>query len=298
LDGTAYRGTVHLVLDQVGQRLDVVNWVPLEPYLAGVIGAEMPFYWEPEALKAQAIAARTYGWSIKERFGVKRHWDVGRTEGHQVYRGVAAESAQVWNAVKETSGLVLTAETEGKQAVFPSYYSAICGGHAEDSKAVFGESVAPLQGVACPYCRDAARVDQFYWPMVQMDRREVTTRLAKHYPSLKALGTVARIEPSRQSEYDGFTRVTQFRLVGSNGKAETVRAEDLRLVLDPNGRKIQSTCFRLLDKGDRWAFLAGRGWGHGVGLCQTGAEGMARQGYTAEQILRHYYPGAQIIPLY
>jgi stage II sporulation protein D len=298
VDGTVYRGTIHLVLDRDGRRLDAVNGVPLEPYLAGVIGAEMPFYWEPQAWKAQAIAARTYAWFIKERFGVKRHWDVGRTEGHQVYRGVAAESAQVWTAVNETAGQVLTAEMEGKQVVFPSYYSAICGGHTEDSKAVFGETYAPLQGVACPYCRDAARVDQFYWPMVQMGNREVTTRLEKHYPALKALGRVARIEPSRQSDYDGFSRVTQFRLVGTNGKAETVRAEDLRLALDPSGRKIQSTCFRLLDKGDRWMFLAGRGWGHGVGMCQTGAEGMARRGHKAEQILRYYYPGSQIIPLY
>ncbi len=297
LDRSGYRGTLHLVFARDGRSFDAVNWVPMEPYLAGVVGAEMPYYWEPQALKAQAVAARTYCWHIKGRFGAKRHWDVARTEAHQVYRGLAGESAQVWAAVNASAGQVLAVAGEGKD-IFPTYYSAICGGHTEDSEAVFGESYGPLQGVPCPYCRPSARVDQFYWPAAQIDKRTASERLGARYPSIKALGSLVQIELSRQSDYDGFSRITQVRVVGSGGKKQTLRAEDLRLALDPTGRKIRSACFRLVDQGEQWAFLAGRGWGHGVGLCQTGAQGMARQGRTAEQILAHYYPGSQIVRLY
>jgi stage II sporulation protein D len=299
LDGTAFRGTLHLVFGRDGQRFDAVNWVPLEPYLAGVVGAEMPSYWEPQALEAQAIAARTYCWSTKERLGSGRHWDIRRTEGHQVYRGLAAESAPVWDAVRNTRGIVLMAPgADGVETVFPAYYSAICGGHTEAGCGVFGDSSPALAAVECPFCQDTARTDQFCWPAVQIEKRRATELLERHYASVKALEAVDRMEPSRQSMYPGFSRITQFRLTGSNGKTETVRAEDLRLALDPTGRKIRSTCFQVSDAGDSWAFVGGRGWGHGVGMCQTGAQGMARRGWLAEEILQHYYPGSRTVRLY
>jgi stage II sporulation protein D len=300
LDGTAFRGTVHLVFDGEGRQFDVINWVPLEPYLAGVVGAEMPSYWEPEALQAQAVAARTYCWSLKERMAAGRHWDIRRTEGHQVYRGLAAESAPVWEAVKDTTGVVLVAPAgpNGVETVFPAYYSAICGGHTESGTGVFGDGCSALAAVDCPFCEDTARKDHFCWPPVQLEKRRATELLSRHYASLKALDAIDRIEPSRQSTYPGFSRITQFRLMGSNGKTETVRAEDLRLVLDPSGRKIRSTCFQVSDTGDSWMFVGGRGWGHGVGMCQTGAQGMARRGWAAADILQHYYPGSRLVSLY
>jgi stage II sporulation protein D len=300
LNGLGFRGTLHLVLDPEGRRFDAVNWVPLEPYVAGVVGAEMPPYWEPQALKAQAIATRTYCWALKKQpNSARRHWDIRRTEGHQVYRGLAAECASVWNAVEGTTGMVLAApDQNGIQTVFRSYYSAICGGHTEAGISVFGDVGRPLAAVECPFCGEMTRGDQFFWSPVQVDRRTAIERLEQRYPSLKALNGVGLVEPSRQSTYQGFSRITQFRVVGCNGKTETVRAEDLRLVLDPSGRKIRSTCFRFSDAGDTWAFLEGRGWGHGVGMCQTGAQGMARQGWRAEEILQHYYPGSHVMGLY
>src|SRR4030042_1520798 len=76
VNGEDYRGKLKFVLNPDGQGFDVINLVPIEPYLAGVIGAEMPDYWEPAALEAQAIAARTYCLYIKRRFGQNRHWDI------------------------------------------------------------------------------------------------------------------------------------------------------------------------------------------------------------------------------
>ena len=86
--------------------------------------------------------------------------------------------------------------------------------------------------------------------------------------------------------------------MGATGKTDTLRGEDLRLALDPSGREIQSTICQIVPWGDGWAFLSGRGWGHGVGMCQHGAQGMARLGKTAPEILRHYYPGSKIVNIY
>jgi hypothetical protein len=135
LNGRAYRGKLKLIVNTDGNSFDAINIVSLEPYLAGVVGAEMPDYWEPTALQAQAVAARTYCLYIKRRFGDKRAWDVRRTQANQVYRGVGAESGQVWEAVNKTSGQVLVcSHADGGEKIFPAYYSSACGGHTENSR--------------------------------------------------------------------------------------------------------------------------------------------------------------------
>jgi stage II sporulation protein D len=304
----SYRGKLKLIVNRNGSAFDVLNLVPLEPYLAGVVGEEMPSYWEPQALRAQAIAARTYCLYIKNRFGVNRNFDVSRTQASQVYGGIASESTQVWDAVNSTYGKVLVvgstqagrnpgADLLGR-GLFPTYFSSVCGGHTSNSQNVFGDSFTPLKGVPCPHCKDVARLGLFFWPMAQFSRKTVTDQLAARYPKLKALGEIREIVVADQVDYGQFSRLTKIKLVGATGKTDTLRAEDLRLGIDSSGRKIKSTICQIVPWGDGWAFLSGRGWGHGVGMCQCGAEGMARQGRSAEEILRHYYPGAQIVSIY
>jgi stage II sporulation protein D len=300
LNKQSYRGRLKLILNRDGQSFRAINFVPLEPYLAGVIGAEMPDYWEPQALRAQTIAARTYCLYTKNRFGANRDWDVSSTQSSQVYRGLSAESAQIWNAVTGTYGQVLVSKQErtGEPALFPAYFSAICGGHTESCEPVFGEAFGPLQAVPCPYCKEVAKMGLFFWPMVQLDKATVTSRLVARYPNLEKLGEITGMVAIAKSDYGPFSRLTRIRLTGSTGKTDILRAEDLRLTLDPTGRKIQSAICHIVPWGNGWAFLSGRGWGHGVGMCQNGAEGMARLGRTAEQILQHYYPGSTIVSLY
>jgi len=308
LNGQSYRGKLRLIVNPAGQAFDAINLVPLEPYLAGVVGEEMPDYWEPQALQAQAIAARTYCLYIKNRFGVNRSYDVSRTQSSQVYGGIGAESSQVWDAVNDTAGKVLTtapsvsARDSGTATpagdLFPAYFSSVCGGHTSNSARVFGDSFGPLQGVPCPYCKDVARLGLFFWPMVQFSRKTVTEQLVQRYPKLKALGGIEQIVVTEKSDYGSFSRLTKIKLVGATGKMDTLRAEDLRLTLDSSGHKIKSTICHVVPWGDGWAFLSGRGWGHGVGLCQCGAEGMARRGSSAEEILGYYYPGATIASIY
>ncbi|MHC4618756.1 MAG: SpoIID/LytB domain-containing protein [Planctomycetota bacterium] len=299
LNGHAYRGKLKVVLDAEGNGFDAVNLVPLEPYLAGVVGAEMPSYWEPAALEAQTVAARTYCLYIKKRFGSNRSWDVRRTQANQVYLGLSGESSQVWDAVNKTWGQVLVCEgTDGNEKVFPTYYSSTCGGYTEDSQHVFGDTFEALVSVPCPYCREVAKPGFYFWPMVEADKASVTARLVERYPKLKELGEIANIIAARESDYGEFSRVTSVKLLGSTGKSDFLRAEDFRLAVDPSGNSLRSTAFRITRVGDKWTFLSGRGYGHGVGMCQCGAQGMAREGKTAEEILHYYYPKSRIASVY
>jgi len=299
LNGDDYRGNLRFIVNPDGKSFDAINLVPPEPYLAGVVGAEMPDYWEAEALKAQAIAARTYCFYIKKRFGVNRTWDVKQTAANQVYRGVNAESTRTWKAVNHTKGRVLTCrQTDGTQEIFPSYFSSTCGGHTENSSNVFGDSFEPLIGVPCPYCETVAKPKFFFWPMIRFDKAEVADKLLRKYPTLKKLGKIVSINPAAQSDYGKISRLTKIEIIGSNGKSDFLRAEDFRLTVDPTGRKLKSSICQIVNWDNYWAFLSGKGWGHGVGMCQYGAEGMAREGKNAEQILSYYYPASGTKSIY
>lgn len=299
VNGQPYRGRLRLVVASSGATFDVVNEIPLEAYLAGVVGSEMPTYWEPQALKVQAVVARTYCLHTKERFGKNRHWDVSRTQAHQVYGGIKAESALAWEAVLGTYGQIIkTQNADGEVVLFPTYYSSICGGHTENSRNVFGDSYASLRGVPCPNCQHVAKLGQFYWPMAVYDKKDISDRLVNRYGALKRIAPIVRIEPVAQTEYDEFTRLTRVKLIGENGKSDTLRAEDLRLSIDPTGRVIKSALCRLEDWDDQWAFLEGQGWGHGVGLCQCGAQWLARHGQSYQEILQYYFPDSTQEQLY
>jgi len=292
-----YRGQLKLMVNHNGQDFDAINLVPLEPYLAGVIAAEMPDYWETAAIKAQTIAARTYCSYIKNRFGVNRPWDIKKTAAHQLYKGIKVESSAVWKAIEQTRGLVLVNKKDEK--IFPAYYSAVCGGHTENSKNVFGgKSIEPLKGVPCPYCKQVARPSLFFWPTAEFDKDTVGRKLIEKYPKLKKLGKIKKIIPTKKSDLGNFSRVTFIKLIGSTGKFDYIRAEDLRLTIDPSGNKIRSTIFRIAQNSKKWIFKSGRGYGHGVGLCQCGAQAMARKGISAKQILLYYYPGSELKNLY
>ncbi len=294
-----YRGELEIIVNADNKTLTVINIVPMEAYLAGVVAAEMPSYWDEEALKAQAIAARTYGLHIKSRFGKNRSWDVRATQANQVYKGVLAETVRTTNAVNSTAGLVLCCEQGAGCESFGAYYSSVCGGHTENSENVFGDKIEPLKGVECPYCRESTKSSLFYWPTAKFDKKGVTKNIIDRYPSFKELGTIDKIEAVRESKYNGnLTRITSVKLTGSTGKTGFLRGEDLRLAIDSSGAKIQSTCCSIVSLEKEFLFVAGKGFGHGVGLCQYGAREMARQGKTAEQILSFYYPGSRIKNLY
>jgi stage II sporulation protein D len=143
-----------------------------------------------------------------------------------------------------------------------------------------------------------AKLNLFFWIEAKFDRIAVMERLYNRYPNLKHLGEIKSIKVVDRSDYGRISRMTKVKLVGSTDRSDFLRAEDLRLTIDPTGSRIKSTICYIIESDDGWAFSAGRGWGHGVGMCQFGAEGMAREGKTAREILYYYYPGSKIVNIY
>ena len=287
INNQKFRGEFRFIVNDDGT-MDIINALPIEAYLDGVVGAEMPSYWEAEALKAQTIAARTYSLYYKQKYGTGRSWDVTRTQSTQVYKGVSAETGTIRQAVKDTYGMVMTCQySDGINRIFPAYYSSVCGGHTEDAVNVLGrDHFNTLVGVKCGYCRKVARKNVFNWAPVVMTKQEVTEKLCSRYTSIEKLEGIDGIQIKKKGYLD---RIISVNVIGKNGKTDNLRGEDLRIALDPTGMKLKSAVFKIEDKGDSFVFSKGIGHGHGVGLCQCGAEAMARKGQTYQQILEHYY---------
>ncbi|MEN8127803.1 MAG: SpoIID/LytB domain-containing protein [Planctomycetota bacterium] len=297
IDDQQYRGYLQLRMNDDKPGFTAINHVPLESYLFGVVGAEMQSYWEPEALKAQAVASRTYCLYTKDRFGTDRTWDMTRSESTQVYGGLKAETATIRQVVKDTAGQILVCPNDqGRELIFPTFYSSSCGGHTEAADNVFGgKQTAALGGVACQYCRGVARRSHYYWKAVTLKMPQISERLLKRYPALEQkLETVTDFEVTKLGRKG---RVIRVKLIGKSGKTDTVRGEDFRLSIDPTGRKIRSTIFSSEKKDDTVTFQNGLGFGHGVGLCQCGAQGMARKGKNYNEILEHYFPGSKLVTI-
>ncbi|USR91792.1 SpoIID/LytB domain-containing protein [Phormidium yuhuli AB48] len=263
-----YRGKVLIVQGRWG--LTAVNYVDIESYLYSVLGAEMGGTWPLEALKAQAVAARSYVLYQRERYG-NQIYDVGNDTFWQVYRGMQEESSQTHRATEATRGQVLSHNGQVIEAVFHSS----SGGHTEDVEQVWDE--------AKPYLRGVPDFDSnspsYHW-MESFSQWELTRRLG-------GVGTVTGIFPQRESPNG---RLVTAQVVGTAGST-TIKGDDLRSALG-----LRSSLFTVASGGDYFT-LSGRGFGHGVGLSQWGARHLAEQGYSYRQILSHYYRNTQLAQL-
>jgi len=271
LNGKRYRGWVEIRKKKNGLLL-VVNDLELEQYLRGVIAAEVPPDWELEALKAQAVASRTYALYEKRTAG-KRPYHILATVTSQVYNGVNGEQVNAVRAVKETNGLILT--YQGK--VIPAFYHANCGGHTENASLMWGIDEPYLKGVDCE-CQDILK--DGLW-----EKRVSVSHISD---ALRRQGY--RVDDILEMSITGITpagRVKNVTILSARGTT-TVPAETLRAAL--GNTEIPSVFFELeLSEGE--AVFSGRGRGHGVGLCQWGAKEMAGKGNDFKSILSHYYPG-------
>ncbi len=262
-DGRSYRGSLRLLAD--GDRVRVVNVVDLEAYLRGVVPAEMMPVWPGEALRAQAIAARTY---TLAHLDPDAAYDVCATDECQVYRGRGAEHPATDAAIADTAGLVLTYAG----AFANTYYHSDSGGVIASSAEVWGRDLPYLQA--------------FQDVVADGPHRTWTARLS---PALVAstlsavgrdVGVVARMSILATSASG---RVVRAEFVGSGGRT-VLEGQTLRTVL--RGWGLKSTRFTMT--GD--LSVRGEGWGHGVGMSQYGARQLAVQGYGYAQILGFYYP--------
>jgi stage II sporulation protein D len=296
VDGTTYRGKLCLHADPQRTAL-AVNHVDLETYLAGVLAAELYHNWHFTTYQALAVAARTYAIYEMSTVGRGRWYDLHNDQSSQVYRGYSGETEKSWRAVRQTAGQVLACGPAGAEKVFRAHYSASCGGTVNNVYVLYGQPAGgPLVGgQRCDDCRDCPK---YRWPAVAIPKDVVYRAVSAAYPVFSGAGGCRTVEVV-QELYD---RPVWVDVVGRNGAKCRVRAQDLRLALlrdgDSRARSIYSMNCRVRDEGDSIVFEDGRGFGHGVGLCQWGAQRKAQQGRSYTQILAFYYPSARLCRLY
>ncbi|MBC7542612.1 MAG: SpoIID/LytB domain-containing protein [Candidatus Sericytochromatia bacterium] len=273
-----FRGGLELV-PSAGGTLTAVNVLPLEEYLFGVVPGEMPAGWEHEALKAQAIAARTYALHNLGQSAAKGY-DLCRTTHCQVYDGAAVETAATNGAVAATAGEFLS--YEGKPIM--AYFHANSGGYTDNSSDLWKQDL--------PYIRAVVDFDQaaprHIW--------HLTYSASQLAAALDKIGiNVGRVIELTSIGRTPIGRVKTLQAKGTGGTA-TFEASKLRFAIGLhstffNVGKAGAQAHGLAGTGAYFQF-AGRGWGHGLGMSQWGARGMADKGFTYKQILSHFYPGS------
>jgi stage II sporulation protein D len=262
-----YRGP--LLIAPSGGAVNIIEQLDLEDYLQGVLPYEMSPGWPPEALKAQAVAARTF--TLKTIENTKnKEFDLYTDVRSQMYKGTVKTYDSVKKAVEGTKGEVL--KYKGK--IFHTYYHANCGGHTNGNE--HGENIKPLNGVKCGYCKNAG---SYTWAKT-LPRETVNNYLKKN--NIK--GEIKKIKVGRTLAGG---RAATLILTTTKQKKE-VSCPAFRMAV---GSMVMKSCH--ITKADGLK-LQGRGYGHGKGLCQEGARGMALQGKDYKKILAHYYPGADI----
>lgn len=273
-----YRGTLILRLDP-GQTLTIVEEASIEEYIEGVLPHEMDPGWPLEALKAQAVVARTFTYANMGKFR-KDGFDLTADTRSQVYKGATGVNENVRSAVRQTHGEVLG----WKGKLLRVYYHACCGGATTDAGAAWGndgEIPRPLRGVQDPWCATSPHmkwVAYFAWADLTA---AISERRMLNGP-LKSLRIGAR-------DAAGYVRTF---LAKSGSETVEVRASELRGSLGAGELKsVRVKSVRLLKQGIE--FLGG-GSGHGVGLCQWGARRQAEKGRNYGQILKFYFPGSDL----
>ena len=274
-----HRGTLILRLDP-GQTVTVVEEVDLEDYLEGVLPQEMDPDWPLEALKAQAVVARTFVYANRGKFR-KDGFDLTSDTRSQVYRGVTAINDRVRRAVRDTRGEVLGWKGE----LLRVFYSACCGGRTENAADAWGgdprATPKPLRGVRDPWCATFPRMHwtaYFAW-------QDLMTAVAQ---SRELPGPLKSLKIGRR-DISGY--VADF--VARAGRSELrLRSSDLRRALGAD--ELRSTRISRLVVKKKGVEFVGTGSGHGVGLCQWGARVQAEKGRSYEKILSFYFPGADL----
>lgn len=274
LDGRPYRGVLRLHR-QPGGRLLAVNVLPLEEYVRGVMRAEIAPDWPFEAMKAQAVVARTYGLhaALTSR---DAPFDLLATTADQVYAGAWGEDTRSDEAVLSTRGVILTYEG----MVIPAFYHSASGGMTEDAVEVWEKRYPFIVGVSDPF---SAGSPHHLWE-VTLAEETLRRRLAA---GGYALGVIQSIEPG------GWTRSGRVQRLRIRHGADllTVEAKLFRHLV--GAEVLRSTNFSVLRNGGGFTFI-GKGWGHGVGLSQWGAKGMADLAFGYEEILQYYFPLAAL----
>ena len=263
----------------------------LEEYLAGVLAGEVPYNrWHPEALKTQAVVSRTFA-LFEVRAHAKDLYDVESTIMSQVFTP-GQKSIPVLNAATSaTRGQVLTSAG----AIFPAYFHSTCGGETAPAAGIFPEfaHVRPLGGTVCPYCRQSP---SYRWSAT-FSKEQIATKLRGSIPSLGRIDSIVFMDSRGPigAPASELRRASTVQIRHTNG-VTNMQGNAFRLAVSP--RDLKSLLVgQVVESGDSIS-IAGGGYGHGVGLCQYGSQGMATSGQPYTSILGFYYPGATLTRMY
>jgi len=284
IERSKFRGALRIQLLGASSLL-VVNELDLEDYLAGLINSEISSNWPIEAVKAQAVAARTYALyqiAKSNKTNTNTLYDIESTVADQVYHGAHREDKRAYQGVRSTTGMVLTRDG----IIFPAYYHSTCGGYTEAAHNVWRDAGGP-PGVVDSNCRRSPHSEWY----LTLRKTEFLAVLTAH----GIIGSDRLITGISQTPFSDSPRTNEVVLYLDNGDHIAIKATELRRML--GYARLKSTWFNVGFEGDKVVF-AGRGFGHGVGLCQWGAKGMAESGHTYREILKHYYANADIGRMY
>ncbi len=291
LANVPYRGWLRVL--NIKGNIVIVNYVPVEDYLKGVLSAELPRWFSEEAYKAQAIVSRTYVLYEKYSAPNGKLWDVVSTERSQVYKGIEAETQKSKNAVEETRGIVLTTQIDGHWRIFPTYFSSTCGGWTQPAWNIANikHSIKPLSGnIKCNWCKNSP---YYRWKPREVPFNYIKDRLNERYPSRDPIEVIHKIEVTEWTKHN---RIKKVEISYNNNCKIKMTGELFRCIVGT--RYMPSTFCKLKSLQDSILIYDGRGLGHGAGLCQWGAEGLARKGLTAIEILQYYYPHSKPVKAY
>jgi stage II sporulation protein D len=277
INGKGYRGTIEVVSASRG--LLVIDEILLEDYLVGLINCEISSQWPVEAVKAQAVVARTFALYQKEaRKNSLYHLE--STVSDQVYDGCDIEDSRAAHAVMETRGEVVTYEGRIIQAFFHSS----CGGHTEDSENVWSIRYPYLRGIECAYCTTSPSV---LWEQTIPRKKLEALLKTGGYP-------VSDLRSVRPTSRNPSGRIVSLKFVSGTGTFIVPAVQFRRMA---GYGVIRSTDFEVTLVDDDFVFI-GVGHGHGVGLCQWGAKQRAEDGFSYREILSSYYPGTRLDKYY
>ncbi|MBF0489081.1 MAG: SpoIID/LytB domain-containing protein [Candidatus Omnitrophica bacterium] len=276
INNHSFRGDI-LIMRTPNNRITAINSIDIEDYIKGVMYHEVSHHWAMEALKAQAVATRTYA-LYKINSSHLSDYDVTNDIYSQVYGGKDSERYRTGLAVDRTAGQILTYQNK----ILPAYFHATCGGMTEDAKELWDIDIQPLRGVPCMFCQDSPHM---HWKK-NYRLRDIQLSLIKNGFKMDLIKDISILERDRSE------RIKNIKITSRDGHETIISGKDFREIIGPNDLK--SNNYEITLQG-YFVTFTGKGWGHGVGMCQWGARGMADQQFNYKQILAYYYPNSQMM---
>jgi stage II sporulation protein D len=285
INNNVYPGEIE-VFSKDGKTISLVNIVNIETYLCGVVPYEIEPSWTDEMLKIQSIIAKTYTIA-----NLNRHkedgFDLCYTVHCQVYKGINENmELRIKKAVDSTKGLVVV--DKNNEHLVQTYYHATCGGATEDVSEVWSEvlSIKSLKGVKCEFCKNSP----YYNWECNFDIKEFVSELK--YNGFVIGDKIKSISVLSKTKND---RIKDLQIIGNKDKI-ILSGENLRKIFGYN--KIKSTKINKIEIDNNRIYFYGKGWGHGIGLCQWGANELTKQGKSFKEVIEYYYPKTKIKKLY